>query len=200
VRTGREPEKGTRHVFKSWSDSIIVPGILAFIVGLIAIIWPGVTILALIILFAAYCFMDAIIEPTRAFSSDRAGHVIGHLLLALISVAAGIVVIVWPGSTALVLVAVVVAVWAIAGGFVEFFAGFRSGQTAGTRALLILAGLVSVAFGIVIAAGPGIGAVTAALLFGLYSMIYGISLTVPGIQGRHAGNTLDSATSQLRPA
>lgn len=154
------------------------------------------TILALIILFAAYCFMDAITEATRAFSSDGAGHVTGYLLLALINVAAGIVAIVWPGSTALVLV-VAVAFWAIVGGFVEFFAGIRSGQTAGTRALLILAGLVSVALGIGIAARPGIGAVTLALLFGLYSMIYGILLTVPGIQRRHAGNTLDSATSQL---
>ena len=115
------------------------------------------------------------------------------MLLALINVAAGIVAI------ALVLV-VAVAFWAIVGGFVEFFAGIRSGQTAGTRALLILAGLVSVALGIGIAARPGIGAVTLSLLFGLFSMIYGISLTVPGIQGRHAGNTLDSATSQLRPA
>jgi uncharacterized membrane protein HdeD (DUF308 family) len=179
-------------MFKSWSNSLIARGVLAFIVGIIAIAWPSVTILALVILFAVYCFMDAGIEATRAFSGRSAGPVFGHLLLALIDVAAGIVAIVWPGPTALVLV-IVVAVWAFVSGFFELFAAFQSGETAGTRAFFILAGLVSIAFGVVLAARPNVGAVTLALLFGLYSMIYGVSLVVLGIQGRSAGRALDSA-------
>ena len=186
-------------MFKSWSTSLIVRGVLAFIVGIIAIVWPSVTILALVILFAVYAFMDAVIEATRAFGSRSAGPVLGHLLLALIDVAAGIIAIVWPGPTALVLV-IVVAVWAIVGGFAELFAGFQSGETAGTRAFFILAGLVSIAFGVVIAARPNVGAVTLALLFGLYSIIYGVSLIVLGIQSRNAGKTLDSALSHAAHA
>lgn len=179
-------------MLKSWSSSLIVRGVLAFIVGIIAIAWPSVTILALVILFAVYAFIDAGIQAARAFGSGTSGPVFGHLLLALIDVAAGVVAIVWPGPTALVLV-IVVAVWAFVGGFAELFAAFQSGETAGTRTLLILAGLVSIAFGIVLAARPGVGAVTLALLFGLYSMMYGVSLTILGIQGRGAGKTLDSA-------
>ena len=179
-------------MFKSWSSSLIVRGILAFIVGIIAIVWPNVTILALVILFAVYCFIDAGLEAARAFGSRNAGPVFGHLLLALIDVAAGIVAIVWPGPTALVLV-IIVAVWAFVSGFFELFAAFQSGETAGTRAMFILGGLVSIAFGVVLAARPDIGAVTLALLFGLYSMIYGVSLTVLGIQARSTGKTLDSA-------
>jgi uncharacterized membrane protein HdeD (DUF308 family) len=182
-------------MFKSWTSSLIVRGILAVIVGIVAIAWPGVTVLALVILFAIYAFIDAGIEAARAFGSASAGPVIGRLLLALIDVAAGVVALVWPGPTALVLV-IVVAAWAFVGGFAEIFAAFQSGETAGTRAFFILAGLVSIAFGIVLAARPGIGAVTLALLFGLYSMIYGVSLTILGIQGRRAGKTLDSAISQ----
>ena len=49
---------------------------------------------------------------------------------------------------------IVVAAWALAGGIAEFFAGFQSGETAGTRALLILSGLVSVAFGVLLFAAP----------------------------------------------
>ena len=179
-------------MFKSWSNSLIARGVLALIVGIIAIAWPSVTILALVILFAVYCFMDSIIEASRAFSSDGAGPVIGHLLLALIDVAAGVVAIVWPGPTALVLV-IVVAVWAFVSGFAELFAAFQSGETAGTRAFFILAGLVSIAFGVVLVARPDIGAVTLALLFGLDSMIYGVSMIVVGIEGRRTGKTLDSA-------
>jgi uncharacterized membrane protein HdeD (DUF308 family) len=181
-------------MFKSWSSSVIVRGVLAVIVGIIAIAWPGVTVLALVILFAVYAFMDAGVEGARAFGSASAGPVVGRLLLALVDVAAGVLAVVWPGPTALVLV-IVVAAWAFVGGFAEIFAAFQRGETAGTRALFILAGLVSVAFGIVLAARPGVGAVTLALLFGFYSMIYGVSLVVLGIQGRSTGKTLESVMS-----
>jgi len=69
-------------MFKSVSNSLILRGVLALIVGIIALAWPGATILALVILFAVYAFMDAAFEGMRAFSSGKAGPVIGHLLLA----------------------------------------------------------------------------------------------------------------------
>ncbi len=176
------------------STSLILRGVLAVVVGVIAFGWPGITILALVILFAIYAFMDAGFEGVRAFSSAAAGPVIGHLLLGLVDLAAGVVAIVWPGPTALVLV-LVVGIWAFTGGFFEIFAGFQAGETAGTRALFIIAGLVSVAFGVVVFARPGLGAATLALLFGLYSFIYGISLITMGIDARRTGKTLHQVTS-----
>ena len=101
------------------------------------------------------------------------------------------VALVWPAPTAFVLV-IVVAPWALVGGIAEFFAGFQIGETAGMRALFILSGLVSVAFGVLLFARPGIGAVTLALLFGLYSMIYGFSQITAGIQLRHVGGDVKS--------
>lgn len=176
-------------MFKSISTSLITRGILAVIIGIIAVVWPGVTILALVILFAIYAFMDAILEGMRAFSSRDAGPVAGHLLLALVDLAAGVVALVWPGPTALVLV-IVVAVWAFVAGFLELFAAFRSGETAGTRALLVLGGLVSIAFGVVLVASPSVGAVTLALLFGLFSLIFGVSEITLGVELRHSGGKL----------
>jgi uncharacterized membrane protein HdeD (DUF308 family) len=178
-------------MFKSMSTSLIVRGVLAVVVGIIAIAWPNVTVLALIILFAIYAFMDAGLELARAFSSRSAGPVFGHLLLALIDIAAGIVAVVWPGPTALVLV-IVVAVWAFVSGFFELFAAFQSGETAGTRAMFILGGLVSIAFGAVLAARPEIGAITLALLFGLYSLIFGVSEIVVGVELHRSGKSLHS--------
>jgi uncharacterized membrane protein HdeD (DUF308 family) len=70
--------------------------------------------------------------------------VFGHLLMGLVDLAAGVIALVWPLPTALVLI-LVVGLWAFAGGFLEIFAAFR----------------------------PGIGAVTIALLFGLFSLVYG---------------------------
>src|SRR6516162_4725021 len=191
--------EGTPVMLKSLSTSLILLGILAVIVGIIAIAWPGVTILALVILFAIYAFMDAGLQTARAFSSRSAGPVFGHLLLALISLAAGVVALVWPGPTAYVLV-IVVAAWALVGGVVEVVAGFGSGETAGTRALFIVSGLVSVAFGILLFARPGVGAVTLALLFGLYSLIYGFSQITAGVQLRHVGKDFQQPFTELRNA
>ena len=178
-------------MFKSTSTSLILLGILAVIVGIIAIAWPGVTILALVILFAIYAFMDAGLQAARAFSSRAAGPVLGHLLLGLIDLAAGVIALVWPAPTAFVLV-IVVAAWAFVGGVAEIAAGFGSGESAGTRAMFIVAGLVSVAFGVVLFARPGVGAVTLALLFGLYSMIYGFSQITAGVQVRQLGKSVQS--------
>jgi len=176
-------------MFKSTSISLILLGVLGVIVGIVAIAWPGVTILALVILFAIYAFIAAGLQVMRAFSSPGAGPVFGHLLLALIDVAAGVVAVVWPGPTALVLV-LVVAIWAFVAGFGEIFAAFGPAETAGTRAMLIVTGLISIVFGVVLSARPDIGAVTLALLFGLFSMAYGVSEIVVGVQLRRSGKSL----------
>jgi len=178
-------------MFKSTSNSLILLGVLGVIVGIIAIAWPGVTISALIILFAIYAFIGAGLQAMRAFSSGSAGPVFGHLLLALIDLAAGVVALVWPGPTALVLV-LVVAIWAFVAGFAEIFAAFGSGESAGTRAMFIVTGLISIAFGVVLSARPGIGALTLALLFGLYSLIFGVSEIVLGVQMRRTGHTVQA--------
>jgi uncharacterized membrane protein HdeD (DUF308 family) len=179
-------------MFKSASTSLILLGVLAIVVGIIALAWPGVTVLALVIMFAVYAFIDAGLQAMRAFSSATAGPVAGHLLLGLADLAAGAIALIWPAPTALVLV-LVVAVWAFTGGFFEIFAAFSAGETAGTRALFIIGGLVSVAFGVVLFARPGVGAVTLALLFGFFSLMYGTSQIVTGVQAHRTGRTLHSA-------
>ena len=179
-------------VLRSSSTSLILLGVLAVIVGIIAIAWPKVTVYALVILFAVYAFMAAVLQAVRAFSSRTAGPVLGHLLLALIDLAAGVIALVWPGPTALVLV-LVVGIWAFVGGVFEIFAAFQRGETAGTRALFIVAGLVSILFGVVLLTHPNVGAVTLALLFGLFALIYGFSQITMGIEARRASKAVDSA-------
>jgi uncharacterized membrane protein HdeD (DUF308 family) len=178
-------------VFKSVSTSLILRGVLATIVGILALAWPGVTILALVILFAIYVFTDAGFEAMRAFSSRKAGPVVGHLLLGLADVAAGVIALAWPAPTALVLV-LVVGFWAFFGGFFEVFSAFGSGETAGRRVMFIITGVVWIAFGVVLFARPGLGAVTLAILFGLFNLISGATLITRGIEVRHTGRTLDS--------
>ena len=71
---------------------------------------------------------------------------------------------------------------------------------AGLRAMLLLGGLVSVAFGVVLFARPGIGAVTIALPFGLFNLIYGTWMLVQGIELRRVRNTSHSPLREKKAA
>jgi uncharacterized membrane protein HdeD (DUF308 family) len=184
-------------MFKSLSTSLIWRGVLAIAIGVTALAWPGVTVLALVIMFAIYAFIAAGMEAVRAFSSDKGGSVVGHLLLGLADVAAGVIALAWPGPTALVLV-LLVGAWAMVAGLVEIYAGFEVGETAGTRALFFVSGLISIAFGIVLFARPGVGAVTLALLFGLFNLVYGFWALIEGIDLRQTRHHLVSLSDERR--
>ena len=94
----------------------------------------------------------------------------------------------------------IVGIWAVIAGIAEIAAAFAAGEPAGTRVLFILAGLISIAFGVVLCARPHVGAVTLALLFGLFNLIFGISMVVHGIELRRTGKTLDSGLPEKQPA
>src|SRR4051794_20161866 len=84
----------------SLSASLRWRGLLAIVIGIVAVAWPGITIGAFVVLFAVFAFIAAFSDAARAFASDRAGPVVGWLLLALLSLAAGVVALVWPGPPA----------------------------------------------------------------------------------------------------
>jgi uncharacterized membrane protein HdeD (DUF308 family) len=112
-------------------------------------------------------------------------------------VAAGVVALAWPGITAYALT-IWIGAWAVVTGLWEFGMAFASRDTAGERALFGLGGLVSVAFGVALFARPDLGAVTLALVFGFYSLAWGLSNIVLAASGQRTGSemhkTLQSAT------
>ena len=172
-------------MLKSLSTYLIVRGVLALIVGIVAVAWPGVTVYALVVLFAVYAFMDAVVQAVRAFSGVRTRAANARILIALVDVAAGVVAIAYPNITAVALV-VIVAIWAIAFGVLEMFAPSGAGETAGTRAWFVVAGLVCIAVGFVLVGRPDVGAVSLAVIYGIFSLAFGITAIVLGVQARRA--------------
>jgi uncharacterized membrane protein HdeD (DUF308 family) len=170
---------------KSLKSPLIWRGVLAILVGVIAVAWPDITVGAFVILFAVYAFLAGGMEATRAFRSETGRAVAGRLVLSLLNIAAGVVALVWPGITALAL-ALLVAVWAFVIGAFELFLAFGGGETAGERALLGLTGLVSVALSVVFAIRPDVTVVTIAEVYGLFSIVAGISSLVVGANLRSA--------------
>ena len=154
-------------------------GVLAAVLGFICLVWPGITIGVAVALFAIYCFADAITQLVNLFQSDETvGHRMLMILMGLIDVAAGVVAIAYPGITAGALV-IVIGVWAIVGGGMQFAAAW---QTRGSGSgWLTFGGVLSVIAGILLLAWPGLGAVSLSLVFGIYLLVYGVSLTVSAV-------------------
>jgi uncharacterized membrane protein HdeD (DUF308 family) len=165
------------------------PGRLAFLgavataVGVAAIVWPGVTIGIAVALFAIYCVTNAIGQLFAMVAVEKSvGRDILRLVLALIDVAAAVVAVAYPGITAGVLV-FIVGFWAIFGGSIEL-----AGAWTGRNGWLAVTGLLTVAAGIVLMAWPGIGAVSLALIFGIYLLADGITLLVSAAQSKGRPN------------
>ena len=155
-------------------NALLWRGLLAVVIGIVSVAWPDITIGALVILFAVYAFMSAATDGARAFASDRVGPVFGWLLLAVLSVAGGVVALAWPGITALALT-IWIAAWALTTGAMEIGLAFQRGESAGERTLFLLTGAVSIVLAFVLFVRPDIGAVSLATVFGLFSIFYGVA-------------------------
>jgi uncharacterized membrane protein HdeD (DUF308 family) len=184
---------------KSLSTALILRGIVAVALGIIALVWPGVTVLTLVILFAVTAFIAAGVQAMFAVTSTAGGRVAGHLVLGLADLAAGVIALVWPGATALVLV-LIVGCWAVFAGLFGIFVAFRADELARSRALFILGGLGAVAFGVSLFARPAMGAVALALLFGLFSLTNGAGLIMQGIGLRQNRKTPHSVVPHKNAA
>jgi uncharacterized membrane protein HdeD (DUF308 family) len=158
-------------------------GLLAVALGVVSVAWPGITIGAFVVLFAVYAFMTAATDSARAFASDRVGPIVGWLLLALLSLVAGVVALAWPGITALVLT-IWIAAWALTTGAMEMALAFQRGESAGERTLFLLTGAVAIVFAFSLFVRPDIGAASLATVFGLFSLVYGVSAVFASFEER----------------
>ena len=186
-------------MLKSLSTFFILRGILAVALGIIALVWPGVTVLTLVVLFAVTAFVAAGVQAVLAFNSTAGGRVVAHLLLGLADLAAGVIALAWPAPTALVLV-LIVGCWAVFAGLFGIFVVSRADELARSRPLFILSGLGAVAFGVSLFARPAMGAVALASLFGLFSLTNGAGLIMQGIGMRRKTATRPSIVPQENAA
>jgi uncharacterized membrane protein HdeD (DUF308 family) len=153
-------------------------GIFAIVFGLLALIFPGPTMLSLVILFSAYMLVDGIfgiISAVRAIrrKEDRWGLLIFE---GLIDIAVGILAFLWPGITVVAFV-LLVGAWAIVTGAVMTAAGFRLNVSHG-RWWLVLSGLLSLGFGTLLVILPLIGAVVLTWWIGAYALAFGVALVI----------------------
>jgi uncharacterized membrane protein HdeD (DUF308 family) len=171
-------------------------GFIALALGVVFLVWPNITIGTAVVLFAVFCFMDAIASLARLFSAgDTAGDRVLQILRTVVDVAAGIVAIVYPGPTALVLT-IIIGVYLIFGGILELSgSGMLARFAMGGTGWLVVGGLLSIAAGVLIVVWPDIGVVTLAIVFGAYLAAYGIAWLISAAMAPKSGTVADPLTS-----
>jgi uncharacterized membrane protein HdeD (DUF308 family) len=152
----------------------LVRGIVAILFGILAFVWPAITLYTLIILFAVFAIADGILSFGRAYTASKQGQKwIWPVVGGVVGVGAGVVALVWPGETALILL-YIIAAWAIVVGIVEILAGVALRQEIRGEWLLILGGVISVLFGVLVFVRPGAGALALVWLIGFYAVVLGL--------------------------
>jgi uncharacterized membrane protein HdeD (DUF308 family) len=157
--------------------AVAIRGVLGIAVGVIAFVMPGPTMLALVLLFAAYMLVDGIFAIIAAIRAGRQHERWGLLVLeGLADIVAGAIAVLWPGITALAFV-LLVAAWAIVSGGLVLAATFRLDIDHG-RWWLVLGGVASIVYGVLLIVAPLIGALVLTWWFGAYALVFGFSLLI----------------------
>lgn len=173
---------------------LAVRGVAAILFGLVAWLWPGLTLTVLVLLFGAYALVDGIfslVAGVRAYGDEPRWWAL--ILEGVAGVVIGVLTFFWPGITALALL-YFIAAWAIVTGLLEIAAAIRLRQVITGEWLLGLSGLASIIFGLVLVSLPIPGLIALAWIIGAYAIIFGALLLVlafrlrnlPGARQRHA--------------
>ena len=167
--------------------SLVVRGLVALILGMVAFVWPGITLAALVILFGAYALIDGVVSFAGAWKASRAHERWGVLVLeGMAGIVASAVAILWPGITAFALV-IVIAAWALLTGAFEIAAAIRLRKVIAGEWLLALSGVASIIFGFLMIAFPLAGALAIAYMVGIYALVFGVLLMALGFRLRSWG-------------
>ncbi|GAB3408565.1 HdeD family acid-resistance protein [Massilia agilis] len=170
-------------------------GVLGILFGVLALMWPGLTLLTLVALFAAYAMLGGIASVIGAISHRKVDDDWWiPLLLGLVSIGAAVVAVVNPVLTTLVLV-MVIAANALVSGVLDIVAAARLRRELHGEWMLALSGIASVVFGALVFLYPLAGAIAMVWLISIYAIINGALLLSLAIRARTV-----TARTQARPA
>jgi uncharacterized membrane protein HdeD (DUF308 family) len=171
--------------------SVALRGVLAVVFGVVAWIWPDITLRALVLLYGFYALVDGLLALAALLLAgslvrERRGWLIVE---GVAGIAAGVIAFLWPEITALVLL-YLIAAWAIATGVLEVAVAVWLRRELRGEWLLALGGVVSVVFGVFLIVRPGEGAVAVVWLIGLFAIVFGVALIGLGLRLRRLGGGL----------
>ena len=176
---------------------VALRGLVAVLFGILAFVWPGLTLAALVFLFGAYALVDGILGVVAALRGE-AHHRLAMLLEGIVGILAGLAAFAWPGLTALVLL-YIIAFWAILTGVLEIVAAVRLRRAIQNEWGLLIGGALSVLFGLVLVVAPGAGALAVVWIIAAYAVVFGIALLALAWRLRGHAQRLGGPRATARP-
>jgi uncharacterized membrane protein HdeD (DUF308 family) len=168
--------------------ALALRGVIAILFGVAVFLRPDIALEALILLFGAYALVDGVFAIVGVFRGTRSGTPRWLLLVeGVAGILAGIIAFVYPGLTAIALL-YLVAAWAIVTGLAEIATAIRLRQEIQGEWALILGGILSVLFGVLLAVLPGVGILSLIWLIGAYAVVFGVLLLIAAFQVRGREN------------
>src|SRR5215470_14355604 len=159
--TASLPDRPMLHALGKCWWLLLLRGIAAVLFGVLAFIWPGLTLVTLVLLYGAFALVDGVISLVAAFTgSAKPVPTWWLVVVGLLGIAAGIVTFAWPGITAILLVLIIGAI--------------QLRKEIDNEWMLILGGALSVLFGLIVLIAPGAGALGLIWVIGSYSIVFGI--------------------------
>ena len=166
---------------------LLLRGLAAITFGVLAWTRPGISLVALVLLFGAYTMADGILGVWTAIEGRKESDHWWVLLLAgLLSIGVGCLTFTAPGITAIALL-FYIAAWAIATGVLEIIAAIRLRQEIEGEWMLVLGGVASILFGSILMFRPGAGALALLWMIATYAVVFGVILVMLGLRLRGIG-------------
>jgi uncharacterized membrane protein HdeD (DUF308 family) len=171
---------------------LLLRGVAAILFGVLALAMPGISLTSLVLLFGAYCLADGLMAAWTAIWHRRQREN-GWLLLigGMLGIAVGLVTIFQPVVTTLALL-FYIAIWAVATGVVQLLTAIRLRQEIRNEWALVLAGIASLALGVLLMARPGPGALALLWLIASYAVVFGLLLVALALQVRGAARRIEA--------
>jgi uncharacterized membrane protein HdeD (DUF308 family) len=166
---------------------LAIRGAAALVFGILAIAWPGITLLVLVAFFAAYAFVSGVVYVVGAVrnrQSDKGWWML--LLLGLVAIAAGAIAVFNPAITALVLV-LLMGANALVTGILDLAIAIRLRKEIRNEWMLVLTGIVSIVFGVLVFLFPGAGALAMVWMVSFYAVLTGVLLLTLAFRLRGSG-------------
>ena len=185
------------HVISGPWWSWLLRGIAAIVFGVLAILWPGMTFLIFVAMFAAYAFVDGAIHLVASFRAPTGQPRWLLALQGILGVAVAVMTFVWPGITALALL-FLIAAWAIVGGALRVALAIHLRKVIAGEWLLALSGVMSIIFGVLVFLVPVAGVIGTAFMVGFYAILLGSVMLTLGIRLRRFERSLEAAKGPRR--
>lgn len=153
-----------------------IRGIIAIIFGIIAIFSPATAFLSLVLVFGIFALVDGIFSIVAVFVSRAHSESWWWLVIeGVFGILIGIFTLIQPAAMAFAWV-FVIAAWAVVTGILEIITAISLRKMITNEGWMIVGGVLSILFGILVAFSPGSGIFAVGLIIGIYALMFGITM------------------------